>query len=559
MSSTTRALAILAVLPLLASCGGKAPAADVPSTITAEGLLTHIKDLSADSMEGRGPGTPAEAKVVAYLSGQFKALGLEPGNPDGSWTQPVGLVGFTATPTMEFRAGGKTIPMKFRDDYVATSRREVPQVDVVNSEVIFVGYGVEAPEYQWDDFKGMDVRGKTIVMLVNDPPVPDPADSSKLDAAVFRGNAMTYYGRWTYKFEEASRKGAAAAIIVHQTASAGYPWSVVSDSWGGENMDVKHADGNAGRVSVESWITVDKAKQLFAAAGKDFTALERQARTREFKPVSLGATATIHLKNSVRAVNTQNVIARLPGSDPKLRDEYVVYTAHWDHLGIGQPVNGDSIFNGAIDNASGTAAVIELAKAFKALSPAPKRSILFLVVTAEEKGLLGASFYAQNPLYPLTKTLADLNIDGVNQWGKTRDLVVIGKGATTLEDVLDSVASAKGRTLSPDPEPEKGLYYRSDHFEFAKQGVPAMFLDNGIDYLGKPAGYGKQKRDEYTEQDYHKPSDEVKPDWDLSGAVEDLNLFLNVGVRVANATTWPAWKAGTEFKAVREQQLKPAP
>ncbi len=558
MSRSLRSLALLSLVLPLVACGRSSAAKEVPSTITAEGLLQHITDLSADSMEGRGPGTRAETKVVRYLTNQFKALGLEPGNPDGSWTQPVKLMGFTATPTMELRAGGTSIPMTFRTDYVAASRRETPQVDVVNSDIVFVGYGVDAPEYQWDDYKGMDVKGKTIVMLVNDPPVPDPADSTKLDPAVFRGDAMTYYGRWTYKYEEASRKGAAAAIIVHQTVPAGYPWSVVSDSWGGENMDVEHTDGNAGRVAIESWITVDKAKALFAAAGKDFDALQRAARSRDFKPVALGATATIRLKNAVRTVSTQNVIAMVPGSDPKLKNEYVVYTAHWDHLGIGQPVNGDSIFNGAIDNASGTAAVLELAKAFKALSPAPKRSILFLVVTAEEKGLLGARFYAENPLYPLAKTVADFNIDGVNQWGKTTDLVVIGKGATTLEDVLDSVATGKGRTLSPDPEPEKGLYYRSDHFEFAKQGVPAMFLDNGVEYIGKPAGYGKQKRDEYTDNDYHKPSDEVKPDWDLSGAVDDLNLLLNTGARVANAATWPAWKAGTEFKAIRERMLQPA-
>lgn len=557
MPMPVRVPACTTLLLVLAACAtGKAPA-DPSSTITAEGLLGHIKALSADSMEGRGPGTPAEQKVVSYLTGQFTALGLEPGNPDGTWTQPVELVGFTATPTMEFRAGGKAIPLTFRKDYVAASRREAPEVDVVNSDIVFVGYGVEAPEYHWDDFKGMDVKGKTVVILVNDPPVPDPGDTTRLDSTMFRGKAMTYYGRWTYKYEEASRKGAAAAIIVHQTAPAGYPWSVVSDSWGGENMDVKHADGNVGRVAIESWITYDRAKQLFAAAGKDFDALERSARSRDFQPVALAATATIHLKNAVRTVQTRNVIARLPGSDPKLRDEYVVYTAHWDHLGIGQPVNGDSIFNGAIDNASGSAAVLELAKAFKALPTAPKRTMLFLIVTAEEKGLLGARYYAENPLYPLARTLADFNIDGVNQWGRTSDLVVIGMGATTLEDVLDSVATARGRTLSPDPESEKGFYYRSDHFEFAKQGVPAMFLDNGVHYIGKPAEYGQQKRDEYTNNDYHKPSDEVKPDWDLSGAVDDLNLLFTVGLRVANGSTWPAWKPGTEFKAIRERMLQP--
>ena len=560
MPSARLATATLCAL-LLAACGG-GNAGPTPEqltaaqgSITAPGVLGHIKDLADDSMLGRQPGSLGEERAIRYVADQFKAIGLQPGNPDGTWLQNVELLGFTAQPAAEFHAGGKTIKLAFPKDYVAASRREAPEVDVDNSDLVFVGYGVVAPEYNWDDYKGLDVTGKTIVMLVNDPPVPDPTDSTKLDSTVFHGTAMTYYGRWTYKYEIASTKGAAAAIIVHQTIPAAYPWEVVEHSWSRENMDVKHPDGNKAHVAIESWITYERAKELFKASGKDFDALAQSARGRDFKPVPLGTTATIHLKNTVRSVQSHNVVGKLVGSDPKLRDEYVLYTAHWDHLGTGAPINGDSIFNGALDNASGVAGILELAKAFKALPTAPKRSILFVAVTAEEKGLLGARYYAENPLYPLEKTVADLNVDGLNQWGKTSDVVVIGKGNSTLEDLLGEAATAHQRTLSPDAEPEKGFYYRADHFEFAKKGVPSMFLDAGVHFIGKPDDYSKKKRDEYTEHDYHNVSDQVKPDWDLSGAVEDLGLLFMVGYRAATDAVWPTWKAGTEFKAIREKML----
>jgi Zn-dependent M28 family amino/carboxypeptidase len=553
--------ALLAAAFTLASCN--APTADpspqqvttAQAAITAPGILGHIRALADDSMLGRAPGGIGEDRAIKYISDQFTAIGLVPGNPDGTWFQNVELLGFTGQPTAEFHIGRKTIKLDFPKDYVAASLREAPEIDVDNSALVFVGYGVVAPEYNWDDYKGVDVTGKTIVMLVNDPPVPDPRDSTQLDSTVFRGNAMTYYGRWTYKYEIASTKGAAAAIVVHQTGPAGYPWGVVAHSWSGENMDVKHPDGNKAQVGIQAWITYDRAKELFKAAGKDFDQLERAARERDFHPVPLGATATFHVRNTVRQVHSHNVVGKLTGSDPKLRDEYVIYTAHWDHLGTGAPVNGDSIFNGAIDNASGVAGILELAKAFKALPVAPKRSVLFMAVTAEEKGLLGAKYYVENPLYPLAKTVADLNIDGLNQWGRTSDVVVIGKGNSTLEDLLADAALAHQRTLSADAEPEKGFYYRADHFEFAKKGVPAMFLDNGIHYIGKPDDYSKKKRDEYTEHDYHNVTDEVKPGWDLSGAVDDLGLLFVVGIRAADDATWPVWQPGTEFKAIREKML----
>ncbi len=553
---------LLSLLVLIAACDGtpdNVVLEEPPSVINADSLRRHIEVLAHDSMEGRGPGTPAEEKVVRYLTAEFQKLGLEPGNPDGTWTQSVALLGFTADPTAEFRVGKRRIPLAFRTDYVAVSRREVPLVESIASDMVFVGYGVNAPEFDWDDYKGMDLKGKTLVILVNDPAVADARDSTVLDTAKFRGRAMTYYGRWTYKYEEASRRGAAAAIIVHQTGPAGYPWEVVAGSWGGENMDVRHLDKNKDRVAVEAWITEAKARQLFAAAGQDFDVLARAARKPEFGPVALNATATFRIKNAIRTVDTRNVIARLPGADVDLRDEYVIYTAHWDHLGIGQPVAGDSIFNGALDNATGTAALIELARAYKALEDPVKRTVLFLAVTAEEKGLLGARYYAGSPLYPLQKTLANFNIDGLNQWGPTTDVVVVGIGNTTLEDVLGVVAGGRQRTLSPEPEPEKGFYYRSDHFEFAKQGVPALYLESGTEYIGQPADYGKRRRDEYNENDYHKPSDEVKPTWDLRGAVADLDMLFEAGRRVANDSIWPTWKMGTEFKAIRERSLAPKP
>lgn len=555
-SLSPRRLVFGATLAVLACA--RAEVDDTPGSaggITARALLEHIRILSSDGFEGRAPGTPGEDSTVAYLTGQFQQLGLEPGHPDGGWTQTVELVGITGRASATLTVGGRELALEPVTDFVAASRRVVDRVEIPSSEVVFVGYGVVAPEYGWDDYKGLDVRGKTIVMLVNDPPVPDPAGTGGLDTAMFRGPAMTYYGRWTYKYEIAAEKGAAAALVVHETGPAGYPWAVVQGSFAGERMDIRTADGNRGAVAVEGWLTEEKTRELFDAAGRDFDALKQAAATRDFRPVVLGARASFRIDNTVREFQSRNVVARLPGNDPVIRDQWVVYTAHWDHLGRDTTRQGDQIFNGAMDNASGTAGLLELARAFKALPEPPARSILFLAVTAEEKGLLGARYYAANPLYPLRNTLANINLDGLNTWGRTSDMVVIGLGNSTLDDVLADVAAGEGRTLAPDPEPEKGFFYRSDHFEFAKRGVPALYTDSGIEYIGKPAGYGQQKRDEYTANDYHKPSDEIKPDWDLSGAVDDLRLMFLVGLRVANEPVWPVWKPGTEFKTVREAML----
>ena len=526
------------------------------SAITSENLLQHINRLASDGFEGRGPGTAGEDSSVAYITEQFKAIGLAPGNPDGTYIQPVSMIGYTSHPEGSITAGGKTMRLKFPNDYVGVSRRNANDVRVDNSDIVFVGYGVVAPEYGWDDYKGMDVKGKTIVMLVNDPAVPDPNDSTKLDSTMFKGKAMTYYGRWTYKYEIASDKGAAAAIIVHETGPAGYPYEVVVGSWGRENFDVKET-GATNRVAVESWMSLPTTKELFRNVGLNFDSLHKAATRKDFKPVVLNAKATFHVRNNVREIQSKNVIGKLEGSDPSLKNEYVIYTAHWDHLGKDTTLKGDQIFNGALDNASGTAALLTLAKAYKSLPKPAARTMLFLSVTGEEQRLLGAKWYATHPLYPLNKTLADMNMDGVNQWGKTKDLTIVGYGNSTLDDVLGSVlASQGGRTIKPDPEPEKGFFYRSDHFEFAKQGVPALYTDAGTEFIGKDSTYGQKKRDEYTEHDYHKPSDQVKPDWDLSGAVEDLQAFFEVGYKVAQTDRWPEWKPGTEFKAKRDAMLK---
>ena len=526
------------------------------SSITSESMLAHIRTWSSDAFEGRAPGTPGEDSTVAYLTAQYKSLGLAPGNPDGSYVQNVELIGYTGTSTAELRVSGKPVAMRPNLDFIVVSRHDKPDVDVVNSDIVFVGYGVEAPEYGWNDYKNVDVRGKTVLIMVGDPPIKDAADSTRLDSTMFRGKAMTYYGRWTYKYEKASEKGAAAAIIIHQTGPAGYPWEVVSGSWGAENFDIPSASASS-RVPIEGWITEAKARDIFRASGRNFDDMSAQATTKTFEPVPISGTASWHVKNTIRRVQSRNVVAKLEGSDPTLKDEYVVYSAHWDHFGKNSSLKGDQILNGAADNASGVAQMLEVAKAFTKLPEPPKRSVLFLAVTGEEAGLLGAKYYAQHPLYPLNKTLANINIDGVNQWGKTSDVVVIGLGNSTLDDVLDSIVTASGRTIVADPESEKGFFYRSDHFEFAKEGVPALYADAGVNYVGKPEGYGIQKRNEYTTNDYHKPTDEVKPDWDLSGAVEDGQMLFEVGYRVAQASKWPEWKPGTEFKAKREAMLKP--
>jgi len=528
-----------------------------PPAINANQLLEHIKVLASDEFEGRAPGGKGEELTVGYITDQFKKIGLEPGNTDGTFVQKVPLVGIApdAHVSLTFKNGSRTRALTYPDEFVAWTKRVIEQAGLNASELVFVGYGVVAPEFNWDDYKGLDVKGKTLVMLVSDPPVPDPNNPDELDPKVFGGKAMTYYGRWTYKFEIAAQKGAAGALIVHETVPAGYPYDVVKGNVG-EKFDLVTPDKNMGRVAVEGWVTRDQAKQLLSMSGQDFDTLKKQAVTREFKPVPLGTTASLTLHNSLRTVDSRNVLGKLEGSDPRLKDEYVIYSAHWDHLGRGQPVNGDDIYNGAVDNASGVAGIIEIARAFKALPTKPRRSILFLAETAEEQGLLGSQYYATVPIYPLAKTLVDINVDELNVHGRTKDLIIIGLGFSDLDDPAERAAAVQGRVLRGDLEPEKGFYYRSDHFNFAKLGVPSYSFDRGGEqFLGKPSDYGRQVREYWNSHLYHTPQDEVKPDWDLSGAIEDLQFFWMLGYQIAHGDRYPEWKAGTEFKSIRDTML----
>ncbi len=536
------------------------PAADLKEaldSITAVDLSERTRLIAADRYGGRGPGDPTEPALLQHLVDTFKGFGLQPGNPDGSWYQDVPLVGIRSRVEAQVTRGGTNDAWQFPQDFVAWSPWVRERVDVPASDLVFVGYGVVAPEYGWDDFKGADVRGKTLVMLVNDPALPDPRNPGGLDPEQFRGNAMTYYGRWTYKFEIAAKKGAAAALVIHETGPAGYPYFVVINSWGRENFDLQTDSGNTNRVPLSGWISLERAQRLAQESGLDYADLKKRALSRDFRPIPLGATFSATTSNTLRRLQSRNVIARLEGAHPTRRSEYVVYTAHWDHLGQDTRLDGDQIFNGALDNASGTAALLELAEAFTRLPRRPDRTILFLSVTAEEQGLLGAKYYAEHPLYPLTSTLANLNIDGVNVVGRQRDIGVVGSGQNTLEDLLAQAARTQNRVVRPEAEPEKGGYYRSDHFEFAKVGVPALFLDSISDeVIGRPAGYGRMRRDEYLEHDYHKVSDEMKPWWDFAGAVEDTQLLLRLGHDLAQTDQWPEWKPGSEFRARREEALK---
>ncbi len=466
------------------------------------------------------------------------------------------MVGITADPStsLVFRKGDITQTLAFKDDVVAWTKRVQETVSVDGSDVVFVGYGIEAPEYRWDDYKGVDLAGKTVVMLINDPPIRSTAGPSGLDPKVFGGRAMTYYGRWTYKYEMGAAKKAAAVLIVHETGPAAYPFAVVQSKVT-EQFDLATPNDNMDRAAIEGWITLEQARKLFALAGQDFEALKQRAATREFTPVQFGVKASMTLHNRIRRINSRNVAGLLPGSDSSLKSEYVIFTAHWDHYGIGPEINGDKIYNGALDNATGVAGLIEVARAFATQPVAPKRSLLFLSVTAEEQGLLGSEYYATHPMYPLNKTLAVVNMDGLNIYGRTKDLTVVGLGASDLDDYARDAAKAQGRVLSPDAKPENGGYFRSDHFPFAKQGVPAINAGGGDDYIGRPAGWGEQVSDAYTAQHYHKPSDEVRPDWNLSGALEDLQIYYAIAARAAGTRVWPNWKAGSEFKARRDAML----
>ncbi len=516
------------------------------------------KTLSSDEYEGRAPATKGEDLSIHFIENEFKALGLKPGNPDGAYFQKVPMVGLTIENTdapLVFTGHGQKESLKYGNDYMAFTERETPTVSM-DAPIIFAGYGVVAPEYHWNDFKNVDVKGKIILVLINDPPIPDPKNPSKLDPKMFGGKAMTYYGRWTYKYEEAARQGAIGCIIVHETVPASYPWEVVKGSWSGEQFTLVQKDKGMSKVAIEAWITHDRAVQLFKMAGKDFDEMKKAALQRDFQPVDLGVTASLSLQMKDRVINSHNVVAKLEGSDPVGKNEYVIYTAHWDHLGMRETPQGKEIFHGAVDNASGVAGLIEIARAFTRLPKPPRRSVLFLSVTGEEKGLLGSEYYARHPLYPLNKTAADINMDGVNVLGKTKDVIVIGYGQSNLDAIVKKYAAEQGRVVKPDATPEHGSYYRSDHFSFAKVGVPALDPKSGVDFVGRPAGWGLEQEKKYNATQYHKPTDTFNPNWNLSGAVQDLQLYFQIGDDVANSSTWPMWSATSEFRAKRIAMMK---
>ena len=527
-----------------AASASKAVAA--PS-ISLETLKTVTETLSSDAFEGRGAATPAEDKTVAYIAGRFQKAGLQPGNK-GSWYQDVPMVEITADPKTSLTiSGDKTeLDLAYKTDIVAATYRVQPKIDVVNSDVVFVGYGINAPERGWNDYAGIDVKGKTVIILINDPDY----ETQTLEGP-FEGRAMTYYGRWTYKYEEAARQGAAAAFIVHDTVPAAYPWGVVVSSWTGPQLGMDAANGHMDQSQAIGWLTNDAARALMTAAGQDLDTLTAAAKQKGFKAVPLGVKASISLDNSIRRQASKNVIGVLPGK--KRPDEYVLYSAHWDHLGFCEPdPDGDNICNGAVDNASGTAGLIALAEAH-AKAGAPDRSIIFLAVTGEESGLLGSQFYADNSVYPLGQTVGGVNMDGLNILGATRDVTVIGGGKSELEDYLARAAQSQNRVIEPEPTPEKGYFYRSDHFSFAKQGVPMIYFESGIDLVDGGRAAGQAKADDYTEHRYHKPSDEYDPNWNWAGALQDLGLFYTIGRELAETGAWPNWYPTAEFRAVRDR------
>ena len=531
--------------------------AGIEASIDGERILADIATLSSDDFEGRSPGTPGEDRTVDFLVREFKGYGLKPGNPDGTYLQPVPMNGFIAQPALTLSAGRVETRLRFPDDFVAVSYTAEPETKTRDSELVFVGYGIVAPEYAWDDYKGVDLKGKTLVMLINDPPVPDLEHPGALDPAVFGGKAMTYYGRWTYKYEMAAKLGAAAAIIIHETGPAAYPYSVVRSSWSKENFALRLDGPNPDFPSVAAWMQLDAAEAMLKSAGHSYAELKAKALSRDFRPISLGVTASFDVRKQIRAVDSRNVVARLEGSDPRLKSQTLVYSAHWDHFGWDPSLPGskhEQIYHGAIDNASGVATLLALVRAFKA-GPPPKRSVLFVATTAEERGLLGARYYAEHPLYPLKTTVADLNIDGNEPYGRTRDVSIIGAGKSTVEDLAEQVAARQGRRVRPDPHPEFGGFYRADQLEFARHGVPVLYLEAGTDFVGKPPEFGEQKIRSYTEHDYHQVSDTVRPDWDMAGAVENTVLLYEVGRQLAGSMPFPVWKPGAEFKAIRDQML----
>lgn len=516
--------------------------------ISGERMSADVKALSDDSFEGRGINTPAEPLTIDYLSKGFAAAGFQPGGKDGVWTQAVQLRQFTVqNPSVSVTTGSKATTLTPGTDVVVSTRGALGDVNFKDTPMVFAGYGVTAPERGWNDFKDVDVKGKIVVVLINDPDFYAP------EANTFGGKAMTYYGRWTYKYEEAAKHGAAGVLIIHDTAAASYGWTTVKNSWTGPQFDIVRPDPSKQFTGLEGWLSAEAAQDLFANAGLDLEALKVAARSKDFKPVDLKTTLSGSYQVTAKEIVSHNVIARLPGT--KHADETVVYGAHWDHIGIGAPdANGDKIFNGAVDNGTGIAALLELARAF-GKAPKPDRSVVMIAFTAEESGLLGSEYYASNPVYPLEKTVAGINMDALNVSGATKNIVVVGNGQSSLEDDLGGFAKAQNRILSPDETPEAGYFFRSDHFPFVKRGVPMLYAKGGKDLIKGGIEAGKAKDADYRAKRYHQADDEWSADWDMAGMVEDVTLYYQIGAKLANSRAWPQWRPTSEFKAARDKSV----
>lgn len=549
-------LALVSALALTSACqkaeppvieASAFPEIDVPA-LSEKTMKDVTRELSLDTYEGRAPGSAGEEKTVAYLISKFKAAGLEPGN-NGSWTQDVPLIEITAKNVSALSIAdrsGKAMSFAYGDEYVIGSYRETEKTEIKQSDMVFVGHGIVAPEKGWNDYAGVDVKGKTVVVMVNDPDF----ESDGLDGP-FGGKAMTYYGRWTYKYEEAARQGAAAVLIIHDDAPAAYGWNVVNSSWTGTQFLAQSKDGGKSQTQANGWIQKSVAKEIFDAAGQDLEKQMAAAKQKGFKAVPLNLTASLNFENDIARKASKNVIGVMKGT--KRADEYVLYTAHWDHLGrCTAAADGDDICNGAVDNATGTAALVTLAEGFTKAG-APERSVVFLAVTAEESGLLGSKYYAENPIYPLSQTVGGVNMDAFSMSGPAKNLTVIGKGKSQLDTYLEAAAKSEGRTPEMEPTPEKGFYYRSDHFSFAKLGVPMVYFEGGDDLITGGKAAAKAAADDYEKNRYHAPGDEFDENWDWSGVMSDLKLYYRVGRMLAMTDAWPNWNEGDEFRAVRDK------
>jgi Zn-dependent M28 family amino/carboxypeptidase len=531
-----------------APAAGESAAGDFVPEIAAADFARMVEALASDDFEGRAPGSPGGEKTVEYIAAQYERIGLRPGGEDGGWFQTVPMVETTADPatTLKLDMDGQTRELAFGGDMVIGTRTGQPQVQVADSELVFVGYGVDAPEQQWNDYAGLDVEGKTVVILVNDP------GFHAKDESLFEGQRMTYYGRWTYKFEEAARKGAAAALIIHDTEGAAYGWDVVKNSWSGAQFDLRAADDPEPRLPAQGWITGDVARELFAASGHDLDAMYAAAGRRGFKPVPLDAKVSFDLRSTTSEKSSRNVVGVLPGTDRA--DEAIVYMAHWDHLGKHEG-EGDQIYNGAVDNATGVAGIIEIAEKFAKTEPKPQRSLVFLAVTLEESGLLGSKYHVAHPAFPLEKTVAVINLDAMSVAGPSRDMVVVGKGNSELEDILATFTGPQQRTQVPESNTAGGFYFRSDHFNYAKAGVPALYAKGGDDLVEGGREAGNAAAQAYTAERYHKPADEFDASWNLDGVLQDLEALYGVGRTLADSDRWPQWYEGNPFRAAREQML----